>query len=573
MPRIAFHFIPPIFQLKKEVYGGILELIISKLRIPVEKDGIDEYLKAASQKLKCGVEGMKFSRMLGKSPDTGDKDQFYYEISMAVTVPDSFEAGKLDSTNLSGTCFDATRLSERTVSAALLDNPKATLTRRTPKDCFAIIKERPIIVGFGPAGIFAALELIGYGIKPLIFERGKKIEERDIDVQRFIRERELDPESNIQFGEGGAGSYSDGKLFSRIGNNSGHVDKVLDTFIKFGAPEEIGYVSKPHLGTDVLCRIVRNMRNHILERGGDIYYSSKVTDMLVSDGKIQGVVINGEKEYLSSIVYLAVGHSARDTFEMIHSKGVAVEQKPISVGVRVEHPLEIINLIRYGDKYRDFRGIGAATYSFNYTDRKTGRGAYTFCMCPGGEVVNASSEKGMMVLNGMSYSARSSPFSNSAIAVTCRTDDYKSANPLAGVEFQRDIERKAFNAAGGTWRAPAQNLMDFLNGKPSCALNKNSYRMGVASVSMNEILPEFVCESLATAFNKWRVDYPLFVSEHAILLGAETRTSSPVRIKRGEKHESANMKNLYPIGEGSGYTGGITSSAADAIKTVELSLL
>ena len=434
------------------------------------------------------------------------------------------------------------------------------------------IKDRPIIIGFGPAGMFAALELLDYGIKPIIFERGKKIEARDIDVQRFIKERELEPESNIQFGEGGAGSYSDGKLFSRIRNNSEHVNRVLDTLIKFGAPEEIGYVAKPHLGTDVLCRIVRNIRSHILERGGEIHYSSKITDMLISDGKIHGVVINGDKEYCSSIIYLAVGHSARDTFEMIHRKGIAVEQKPVSVGVRVEHPAEIINLIRYGDKYRDFRGIGAATYSFNHTDRKTGRGAYTFCMCPGGEVINASSEDGMLVLNGMSYSRRSSPFSNSAIAVTCRTDDYKSANPLAGIEFQKDIERRAFNAAGGTWKAPAQNLMDFLNGKISCTLNENSYKMGVASVSMNEILPEFVCGALATAFNKWKEDYPLFVSEHAILLGVETRTSSPVKIKRNEKYESVNMKNLYPIGEGSGYTGGITSSAADAVKAVEISL-
>jgi hypothetical protein len=347
---------------------------------------------------------------------------------------------------------------------------------------------------------------------------------------------------------------------------------VLDTLIKFGAPEEIGYVSKPHLGTDMLCRIVRNMRNHILERGGEIHYSSKVTGLLASDGKIRGVVINGEKEYHSSTVYLAVGHSARDTFEMLLGKGIALEQKPISVGVRIEHPAEIINLIRYGEKYRDFSGIGAATYSFNYTCRKTGRGAYTFCMCPGGEVVNASSENGMLVLNGMSYSRRASPFSNSAIAVTCRTDDYKSANPIAGIEFQRDIERKAFIAAGRTWKAPAQNLMDFLNGRISTVLNENSFKMGVASASMNEILPEFICETLATAFNKWKADYPLFVSEHAILLGAETRTSSPVKIRRNEKFESVNMEKLYPIGEGSGYTGGITSSAADAIKAVEISL-
>ena len=242
---------------------------------------------------------------------------------------------------------------------------------------------------------------------------------------------------------------------------------MLDTFIKFGAPEEIGYVSKPHLGTDVLCRIVRNIRNHILERGGEIYYSSKMTDMLISDDKVSGVVINGEKEYRCSSLYLAVGHSSRDTFEMLHKKGVVLEQKPISVGVRIEHPVKIINLMRYGDKYKDFPAIGAATYSFNYTNRKTGRGVYTFCMCPGGEVINASSENGLLVVNGMSYSSRASAFSNSALVVTCHTDDYKSTDPLAGIEFQKDIERKAFNAGGGTWEVPAQNLVDFLCGRTS----------------------------------------------------------------------------------------------------------
>lgn len=521
-----------------------MDLIISNLRIPVEKDGMDEYVKAASQKLSISEDNIQFTKILSKSLDVSSKEQFYYEISIVVSTPDSFD--------------------NRENFPVYIEKIKAE--RKSTN-----IRERPVIIGFGPAGMFAALELIDYGIKPLIFERGKKIEERSIDVQRFIKERALDPESNIQFGEGGAGSYSDGKLFSKI-KNSQYANKVLDTFIKFGAPEEIGYVSKPHLGTDMLCRIVKNIRSYILERGGEIHYSSKMTDMLISDGKALGVVINGNMEYRSSIIYLALGHSARDTFEMVHNKGIAVEQKPILVGVRVEHPAEIINLIRYGDKYKNFPGIGAANYSFTYTDRKTGRGVHTFCMCPGGEVINASSEEGLMVVNGMSYSGRSSAFSNSALVVTCHTDDYKSTNPLAGIEFQKDIERKAFNAGGGRWEAPAQNLVDFLCGSISVDLNENSYKMGAVSVNMNEIFPAFVNETLLTAFNKWKEDYPLFVSDHAILLGAETRTSCPVRIKRSEKYESVNIKNLFPIGEGSGYTGGITSSAADAIKAVECSL-
>ena len=505
---------------------------------------MDEYVKAAAQKLNISENSLKFTKILSKSLDARSKKQFYYEISIVVSTADNFDnkenfplyTGKIE-------------------------------TEKRAKN----ITERPIIVGFGPAGMFAALELIDYGIKPLIFERGKKIEERHIDVQRFIKERVLNPESNIQFGEGGAGSYSDGKLFSRI-KNTEYVSRVLDTFIKFGAPEEIGYISKPHLGTDVLRRIVSNIRRYILERGGEIYYSAKMTDMFISDGKVLGVVINGEKEYRTSVVYLALGHSARDTFEMIHKKGITIEQKPTAVGVRIEHPAEIINLIRYGNKYKDFPGIGAANYSFTYTNKKIGRGVYTFCMCPGGEIVNASSEAGMMAVNGMSYSNRLSLFSNSAIVVTCHIDDYKSTDPLAGVEFQKEIERKAFNTGGGNWAAPAQNLMDFLSGRNSVCLNKNSFKMETVAADMNEIFPTFICEALVMAFNKWKEDYPLFVSDNAILLGAETRTSSPVRIKRNDKYESVNIKNLYPIGEGSGYTGGITSSATDAIKAVEGSL-
>jgi len=417
--------------------------------------------------------------------------------------------------------------------------------------------------------MFAALELVDAGQKPLIFERGRRIEDRHLDVQRFIEERQLDPQSNIQFGEGGAGSYSDGKLFSRK-ENTECVQKVLNTLIKFGAPPEIATIKKPHLGTDVLCRIVRNIREYVLERGGDIHYSSQMTDLLVSEETATGVVVNGQTEYHTDAIYLAIGHSARDTFEMIRSKGIAVEQKPISVGVRIEHPVEIINELRRGNQKGKVCGEKAANYSFTFTNKGSGRGVYTFCMCPGGEVVNASSEQGLLVVNGMSYSSHSSAFSNSALVVSCRTDDYLSADPLAGIDFQRQIEEKAFKISEGTWSVPAQNLLDFLTGNISKDLNKHSFKMGAVSADLKTILPQFVCDSLVQAFNRWREEYPLFVSEHAILLGAETRTTSPVRIKRNDNFESVNTKNLYPIGEGSGYTGGITSSAADAVKALSL---
>jgi len=521
-----------------------LDLILNNLRIPVEKDGVAEYLKVVSDKLEISQGSISFIKILSKSLDSRGKKQFYYEISVVVRVPEDFA----NKENFALYVED-------------VEQPKKTIK----------IKDRPIIIGFGPAGMFAALELIDLGLKPIVFERGKTIEERDADVQKFIKQRELDPESNIQFGEGGAGSYSDGKLFSRI-KNSKEVNKVLDTFIKFGAPQEIGYISKPHLGTDVLCKIVKNIRNYVLENGGEIHYSSKMTDLIISDDKVLGVVINGNKEYLSSHVYLAVGHSARDTFELVHKKGIHIEQKPISVGVRIEHPSELINLIRYGSKYKDFKGVGAATYSFTHTDKKIGRGIYSFCMCPGGEIVNASSENGLLAVNGMSYSSRSSEYSNSAIAVTCNTSDYNSSDPLAGIEFQKEIERNAFCAGGGRWHAPAQNLMDFLSGKLSDKLNKSSYKMGLMPADMSKILPKFVCEALFIAFDKWKKDYPLFVSEHGVLLAPETRTSSPIRIVRNERYGSVNMKGLYPIGEGSGHAGGITSSAVDAIKAVEFSL-
>ena len=521
-----------------------MNLIISNLQISIEKDGMDEYLKAASQKMETDEE-VSVTKILSKSLDLKNKEQFYYMVSLVVSIDDSFPNKQK---------FPVYAETKE------VNREKANST------------ERPIIVGFGPAGMFAALELIDHGFKPFIFERGKKIEERSVDVQRFIKERELNPESNIQFGEGGAGSYSDGKLFSRRNNNTSYVNRVLRTFVKFGAPPEIEYIGKPHLGTDVLCKIVRNIRLYVLERGGEIFYGARMTDLLISEGKASGIIINDEKEYLSASIFIALGHSARDTVEMMHSRGVAIEQRPISVGVRIEHPVETINLMRYGDKYKDYRGLGAATYSLNHTNRKIKRGVYTFCMCPGGEVINASSEQGMLVLNGMSYSRRSSPFSNAALAVTCHAEDYQSTSPLAGLEFQKDIERKAFSAGGGSWHVPAQNLLDFLGEESATDINKNSYKMGAIPADLKEIYPGFVVDELLIAFSKWKKEVPLFVSNQAILMGAETRTSSPVRIKRDEKFESVNTRNLYPIGEGSGYTGGITSSAADAIRAVEASL-
>lgn len=519
-----------------------MDLILSDLYIPVEKDGQEEQIRAASLLLHISTSNILIVKILSKALDMRNKEQFYYKLSLVVRVSGDF--------------------------ANQENFPVYIEQKQATRDVVAM-KERPIIVGFGPAGMFAALELIAHGLKPIIFERGKKIEERTVDVQRFIATRALDPESNIQFGEGGAGSYSDGKLFSRRNNNTSTINRVLQTFIQFGAPEEIGYISKPHLGTDVLCTIVGNIRAYILERGGEIHYSSKMTDILIAEGVASGVVINHDKEYLASSIFIALGHSARDTVAMLHARGVAMEQRPISVGVRIEHPVAMINRMRYGHKYHLFKGLGAATYSLNYTDRVMRRGVYTFCMCPGGEVVNASSDHGMLVVNGMSYSHRSSLFSNAALVVSCHSNDYQSTGPLAGFAFQEEIERKAFYAGGGRWEVPAENLTHFLGDNRSVNLHENSYKMGAVAADLKDVLPAFTVELLLAAFHKWKQEVPLFVSNQAVLIGAETRTSSPVRIRRNERYESVTVKKLYPIGEGSGYTGGITSSAADALKAVE----
>jgi len=419
--------------------------------------------------------------------------------------------------------------------------------------------DRPIIIGFGPAGMFAALELIESGYSPLIFERGKSIEERSKDINRFFLKRELDTESNVQFGEGGAGSYSDGKLFSRK-NNTPVAQKVLETFVKFGAPKEILSAHKPHIGTDILCEIVKNIRKYIISKGGEIGFSSKMTGLIVDRRAVRGVVINHAKEYFSSRIFLAIGHSARDTFEMLSAAGISIQQKPISVGVRIEHPAKLINEIRKSKE--------PATYSLTYRDMESGRAVHTFCMCPGGEIVNASSENGQLVLNGMSYSRRDSKFSNAAIVVTCKTSDYGSDHPLAGIYFQRKIEQKAFAAGGSDWEAPAQSIEDFILKRSSARLIKNSFKMGTRPAQVSDIFPDFVGDHLRRAFLRWKEEYPLFISDQEVLLGAETRTTCPVIFPRNKRHESINMGGLFPIGEGAGHAGGITSSSIDAIKTV-----
>ena len=518
-------------------------LTVGGLRLRVEAASEALWPEAAAAALGLGEKEIRIVKVLGKALDLADPQQFYYELTLAVAVPADYANSR---------------------------NFPVYIAAAKPASSRPALRDRPVVVGFGPAGMFAALELIERGLKPIILERGKKIEQRSADVLRFVEGRILDPESNIQFGEGGAGAYSDGKLFSRA-NNSSYAAKVLETFVRFGAPPEIAYTAKPHVGTDVLCAIVRNIRAHVLGHGGEIRYGARVTDIAVSGGRAAGVVVNGQAELGASRIYLAIGHSARDTFELLERKGAALERRGIAVGVRIEHPAAAIDLFRYGAKYQAYPGLGAATYSLNHTNRATGRGVYTFCMCPGGEVVNAASGQGLLAVNGMSYAARASAFSNAALVATCRPDDYKGEGPLAGFAFQEGIERAAFNAGGGTWAVPAQNLMDFLRGGASGKVLKNSCKIGTAAADLRALLPEFVTAELLTAFDSFKKTYPAYVSEQAVLLAPETRTSCPVKVVRGEDYCALNIGNLYPIGEGAGYAGGITSSAIDAIKGVEYS--
>lgn len=425
---------------------------------------------------------------------------------------------------------------------------------------------RPIIVGTGPAGLFAGLVLAQMGYKPILLERGKSVDERAIDVGLFWSKGILNIESNVQFGEGGAGTFSDGKLTTLI--NDPRSNKVLEEFVKAGAPEEILYLNKPHIGTDILREVVKNIRKTIISLGGEVRFNSRVTDLVIQDNSITGVKINHEDILNSDKVLLALGHSSRDTFEMLYKNGIKIIQKGFSIGVRIEHPQELINEKQYG-KYANHSKLGAAEYKLSgHFDN--GRSAYTFCMCPGGMVVAATSEKGMVVTNGMSLHARDGKNANSALLVGVTPDDYGSDHPLAGIEFQRKWEHLAFIAGGEDYKAPAQTVGDFLADKPTTNIGSinPSYNPGVKAGDLKQCLPDYVIDTLKLALLDFDKKIKGFANPEAIMTGVETRSSSPIRIPRDETLQS-NIKGLYPVGEGAGYAGGIMSAAIDGIRVAE----
>ena len=429
-------------------------------------------------------------------------------------------------------------------------------------------KNRPVIIGSGPAGIYAALILSRRGYKPIVLERGQDVEKRTQSVYEFWKSGKLNTDSNVQFGEGGAGTFSDGKLTTRIKDK--RCRKVLEEFVEAGAPSEILYSYKPHIGTDILKKVVKNIRQTIESFGGEIRFDSKVTDFIIEDGKIVALEVNGSETLKADDVVLAIGHSARDTYEVLNDREVQIRQKPFSMGVRIEHPQDLINESQYG-KHKDHKRLGVAEYRLTY-QATNDRAAYTFCMCPGGEVVAAASEEHMLATNGMSEYKRDKANANSALLVQVNTEDFESDHVLAGVEFQRKWEQTAFELGGSNYNAPAQLVGDFLNNKESTKVGivKPSYKPDVKLTDLRNCLPDFVVETMKEALGEMDKKLKGFAMDDAVLTGVETRSSAPIRIERDEETlESPNTAGLFPCGEGGGYAGGIISGAVDGIKVAE----
>lgn len=454
------------------------------------------------------------------------------------------------------------------VDVELVNNKKVNGAKMVETDTFPKIEVNrksefsPIIVGAGPAGLFAALTLVEHGVKPIVIEQGSKVEKRIEDVDNFIKNGILNTSTNIQFGEGGAGTFSDGKLTT--GNTSIYSRKVLEEFVRFGAPKEIMYVARPHIGTDNLVNIVKNMREYIISKGGTFLFDTKVTDLNINNGVIESIYCN-EKRIDTDTVVLAIGHSARDTFKTLLAKNVNMVPKNFAIGARIEHLQEDINNSQYGNETK-FK-LPPAEYKLVY-HAQNGRTCYTFCMCPGGQVMASSSEEGTIVTNGMSKFSRNGKNANSALLVNVTPDDASGNDPLRGMYLQEELEKKAFNMGGNNYFAPVQKVGDYLNNKKSVEIGKvePTYKPGYTLSNLNELFPEYINETFKEALVNLDKKIKGFAAEDAILTAVETRTSSPVQITRDKENLMSNILGLYPCGEGAGYAGGIMTAAVDGIK-------
>ena len=516
--------------------------MIRIINIKLSVEG-SELKNIVSKKLKVKPEVIKGIRFRKKSLDARKKDDIHYLCTVDVSVENEDRVLK--------------NIHDKNISKAV--EKKYELPEVNKK-----LKNRPVVAGFGPAGMFAALVLAECGLKPIVVERGRDVDSRTEDVETFWNGGKFNPESNVQFGEGGAGTFSDGKLTARTKDGRGSF--VTAKFIEAGAPEEIEYEAKPHIGTDKLKGVVKNIRKKIISLGGEVLFESRLTAIESKNGEVSAVVINDEKRIETENLVLAIGHSARDTFKMLYDNDIHLEQKPFAAGVRIEHKQKDISRAQYG-KMAD--KLPPADYMLTYTT-KAGRGVYSFCMCPGGYVVASASEEGRLVVNGMSEYARDGENANSALLVQVNPEDFGSEHPLAGVEFQRRIEEAAYNAGGGYF-APVQRYENFVNGKITEKENsvKHSYKPQVKYADLNKVLPVFISESLKEAIPMMGKRLKGFDSPDALLTGVETRSSSPVRIVREKDGQSVSLKGLYPTGEGAGYAGGIVSAAIDGVRQAE----
>ena len=514
---------------------------IRQIKIPVEdKTTLEEKVSKLLRINKSDIEEL---HIIKKSIDARRKDQLFYVYEVDIK-----------------TCLENNILSKNK-SNDIFISPKEEYV--FPKGPY--LNKKTIIVGSGPAGLFSAYLLAEAGIKPVIIERGEPVEERVKTINKFWGTGKLNTSSNVQFGEGGAGTFSDGKLNTLVKDKAFRGKKVFEIFVENGAPQEIMYEAKPHIGTDILRDVIINMRNKIISMGGEIHYNTTLTNINIKDNILESIEVNNKEIISCDNLILAIGHSARDTFEMLYNKGLTMSAKPFAVGLRIEHPQEMINISQYGEKY--YKLLPPASYKLTY-QTKANRGVYSFCMCPGGYVVNASSEENHLVVNGMSNHARDTENANSALVVTVSPKDF-GTNPLDGIKFQRELEQKAFNLAGGN--IPLQLYKDYKANQETTTLgNVNPITKGNYKFSnLNDLFPEYINESLKEAIEYFGNKIAGYNREDAILLGVESRTSSPIQITRDEDGLS-NIKGIYPCGEGAGYAGGITTAAMDGIKVAEL---
>lgn len=514
---------------------------VSELKLPL--DGTMEQLKKKAAKT-LGVAPKEITglRIFRRSLDARKKNDIHY-----VYVADI----SLENESMAIRRADGKKIA-----------PAPDLAYRLPKGGTPLEK-RPIIVGFGPAGMFAALLLAEMGLRPIVLERGGDVESRKKAVEHFWKTGQLDPENNVQFGEGGAGTFSDGKLTTRIKDPRSR--KVLEEFVAAGAPEEILWDAKPHIGTDLLRGVVRNIREKIISLGGEVRFQAKLTGFSFQNGRLHAVLLENGETLETGDAVLALGHSARDTFELLEREGFALEQKPFAVGVRIEHPQEMVNMAQYGTAAES---LPPADYRLTYTT-KAGRGVYTFCMCPGGTVVAAASEEGRLAVNGMSLHARDGENANSALLVQVFPKDFVNPDPLAGMYFQRELEEKAFQAGGGGYAAPMQRVGAFLGTAENGESVHPTYRPRVTESRLDDIFPPFLTDALREALPAMGRRLKGFDRPDAVLTAVESRSSSPVRILREKNGESLRFRGIYPAGEGAGYAGGIVSAAVDGIAAAE----